>query len=206
MSKRMNRILSFTLVALLVACLVSCASNSSGKVNSNLGNNSSGKVDVEELARRKAEAESKAAALAAKAKGNQGSIANKNPQANAAQAQAAPKVDIDLTVLSPIMLLAEVQNMAEKYNEYAGKVVKINGRFSSYTLDESGNRVYKCVLSDACCSFEDGIGLLFELSGEHKYPEDYPEIQAPITVTGRFGALVEGEHAFACLLSSEMRF
>lgn len=206
MSKRMNKILSFVLICLLLMLSAGCASNSSGKVNSNLGNSSSGKVDVEELARRRAEAESKAAALAAKAKGNQVSSANKNPQSNVAQAQDTAKVDIDLTVLSPIMLLAEVQNMADKYSEYAGKVVKINGRFDSYTLDESGHRIYKCVLSDACCSFEDGVGLLFELNGEHNYPEDYPEIQAPITVTGRFGALVEGEYAFAGLLYSEMVF
>ncbi len=206
MNKRMNRIFSFVLLVTVVLLTVGCSSGSTNNVQSKAVGNSTGIVDVEELARRKAEAENKAAALAAKAKGNQVSSANKNPQSNVAQTKAAPKVDIDLTVLSPTMLLAEVQNIAEKSYEYEGKIMKINGRFNSFIYEGNNKRYYQCVLSDACCTFESGIGLEFEWAGNHKYPDDYPEIQDPITVTGRFKIYEEDGKPYATLASSDVTF
>lgn len=206
MTKCMKRVLSFVLICLLLMLSAGCASNSSNQLQSKSASNGAAKVDVEEIARKRAEAESKAAALAAKAKGNQASIANKAPQNTSAQTQPANKVDIDLTVLSPQMLLAEVQNIGEKYYEYEDKVIKINGRFNSFVYEGNNKRYYQCVLSDACCSFESGIGLEFEWAGNHTYPEDYPDIQDPITVTGRFTVYEEDGNMYATLASSEVVF
>lgn len=206
MTKYAKRILSFTLFTLLITFSVGCASSSSGKAQNRSVGNGAATVNVEELARKRAEAESKAAALAAKAKGNQVSIANKAPQNTSAQTQPANKVDIDLTVLSPQMLLAEVQNIGKKYYEYEGKVIKINGRFNSFVYEGNNKRYYQCVLSDACCSFESGTGLEFEWAGNHTYPEDYPDIQDPITVTGRFTVYEEDGNMYATLASSEVVF
>ena len=206
MTKCMKKVLSFALVALTITFSVGCASNSSDKVQSKSSGNSSDQVNVEELARKRAEAESKAAALAAKAKGNQASIANKAPQNASSETQPVNKVDLDLTVLSPTMLLAEVQNIGEKYYEYEDKVIKISGRFNSFVYEGNNKRYYQCVLSDACCSFESGIGLEFEWAGNHTYPEDYPDIQDPITVTGRFTVYEEDGKMYATLASSEVVF
>jgi hypothetical protein len=206
MTKYAKRILSFTLFTLLITFSVGCASNSSNQLQSKSASNGAAKVNVEELARKRAEAESKAAALAAKAKGNQASIANKAPQNASSETQPANKVDIDLTVLSPQMLLAEVQNIGEKYYEYEDKVIKINGRFNSFVYEGNNKRYYQCVLSDACCSFDQGVGLEFEWAGNHTYPEDYPDIQDPITVTGRFTVYEEDGKMYATLASSEVVF
>ncbi len=206
MNKRMNRIFSFVLLITVVLLTVGCSSGSTNNVQNRSVGNGAATVNVEELARKRAEAESKAAALAAKAKSNQASTANKNPQSNVAQTNAAPKVDIDLTVLSPQMLLAEVKNIGAKYYEYEGKVIKINGRFNSFVYEGNNKRYYQCVLSDACCSFESGTGLEFEWAGDHTYPEDYPDIQDPITVTGRFTVYEEDGNMYATLASSEVVF
>ncbi len=104
------------------------------------------------------------------------------------------------------MLLDEVQNISEKYYEYEDKVIKINGRFNSFVYEGNNKRYYQCVLSDACCSFESGIGLEFEWAGNHAYPEDYPDIQDPITVTGRFTVYEEDGKMYATLASSEVVF
>ena len=49
---------------------------------------------------------------------------------------------------------------------------------------------YACIIADAtaCCS----QGLEFELSGQHTYPDDYPELGTNITVTGTFQLYQEG--------------
>lgn len=206
MTKYAKRILSFILFTLWITFSVGCASSSSGKAQNRSAGNGAATVNVEEIARKRAEAESKAAALAAKAKGNQASTANKAPQNASSETQPANKVDIDLTVLSPQMLLAEVQNIGEKYYEYEDKVIKINGRFNSFVYEENNKRYYQCALSDACCSFESGIGLEFEWAGNHTYPEDYPDIQDPITVTGRFTVYEEDGKMYATLASSEVVF
>lgn len=206
MSKRMNKIHSLILLITVAFLTVGCGSSNTNNVQNKAVGNSTGIVDVEELARKRAEAESKAAALAAKARGNQASTANKNPQSNVSPTQPASKVDIDLTVLSPTMLLAEVQNIAEKSYEYEGKIMKINGRFNSFIYEGNNKRYYQCVLSDACCTFESGIGLEFEWAGSHKYPDDYPEIQDPITVTGRLEVYEEDGKYYAHLTSSEVVF
>lgn len=111
---------------------------------------------------------------------------------------AAAKIDVDLTQLSSTMVYSEVYNMLNKPDGYKGKTVKMNGAFSVYE-DESTGKVYlACIIADAtaCCS----QGIEFELSGEHKYPDDYPELGSNITVTGTFGTYNEGEYTY-CQLS-----
>lgn len=200
MKKKICLIIALTLVSL---AMCSCGSND--KVGDRSAK-ASGKVNVEELARKRAEAESKAAALAAKVKGNQTSIANKGLQNASAETRTATKVDMDLTGLNPTMLLSEVNNIRINPYEYEGKVIKLNGRFNSFVFEGNNKRYYECILSDACCSFENGIGLEFEWAGNHSYPEDYPDIQDPITVTGRFKVYEEDGKPYATLASSEVVF
>ena len=110
------------------------------------------------------------------------------PAAEDAEGTAA--VDIDLTVLSGIMVYSEVNSMISFPDNYIGKTVKMKGQFAigyvyntDGTPDESTAR-FACVIADAtaCCS----QGLEFILTVEHTYPDEYPELGAEITVVGTF--------------------
>ena len=110
------------------------------------------------------------------------------PAAEAAEDTAA--LDIDLTVLSSTMVYSEVYSMMSFPDDYIGKTVKMKGQFAigyvyntDGTPDESTAR-FACVIADAtaCCS----QGLEFILTGEHTYPDEYPELGAEITVVGTF--------------------
>lgn len=110
------------------------------------------------------------------------------PAAEAAEDTAA--LDIDLTVLSSTMVYSEVYSMMSFPDDYIGKTVKMKGQFAigyvyntDGTSDESTAR-FACVIADAtaCCS----QGLEFILTGEHTYPDEYPELGAEITVVGTF--------------------
>ena len=112
----------------------------------------------------------------------------KKPPAEDAEGTAA--VDIDLTALSGIMVYSEVNSMISFPDNYIGKTVKMKGQFAigyvyntDGTPDESTAR-FACVIADAtaCCS----QGLEFILTGEHTYPDEYPELGAEITVVGTF--------------------
>lgn len=99
-------------------------------------------------------------------------------------------VDVDLTVLSSTMVYAEVLNMMTEPNAYDGKTVKMRGRFGAsygYRPDGTINEdvlIFACIIADAtaCCS----QGIEFVLSGAYSFPEDYPELDSEITVTGTF--------------------
>jgi len=97
-------------------------------------------------------------------------------------------VDVDLTKLGGNILYAQVYSMVSEPDEFLGKSVRMEGFFTPYDeYDKKGNVVetrMSCFVPDAqgCCS----QGIEFVLDGDYKYPEDYPEVGAPITVEGTF--------------------
>ena len=99
-------------------------------------------------------------------------------------AQSADGIDVDLTKLSSTMVYSEVYNMMVSPDNYTGKTVKMNGAFAYYEDPETKKQYFACIIADAtaCCS----QGLEFILTGEHTYPNDYPELNSEITVTGTF--------------------
>ena len=64
-----------------------------------------------------------------------------------------------------------------------------------------GQVYYACVIADAtaCCQ----QGLEFVLSGNHTFPDDYPEVGEEITVTGTFGTYEEGGYQYCQLTEAE---
>ena len=117
-------------------------------------------------------------------------------------------IDVDLTTLSSTMVYAEVYNMMINPNDYIGKTVKMRGAFGiGYSCKEDGTMdentlVYACVIADAtaCCS----QGIEFILSGEHTYPDDYPELGSEITVVGTFATYEEYSMLFCTLTDAVM--
>ena len=118
------------------------------------------------------------------------------------------QIDVDLTTLSSTMVYAEVFNMMMNPNDYIGKTVKMRGAFGiGYSYKEDGTMdentlVYACVIADAtaCCS----QGIEFILSGEHTYPDDYPELGSEITVVGTFATYEEYSMLFCTLTDAVM--
>lgn len=105
--------------------------------------------------------------------------------------------DVDLTALSSTMVYSEVYNMMTAPSDYIGKNVKMKGAFSYYQDPNTGNEYYACIIQDAtaCCA----QGIEFVLAGDHKYPDDYPEMNSEITVAGVFDTYMEGEYMYCTL-------
>ncbi len=111
-------------------------------------------------------------------------------------------VDVDLTVLSSTMVYSEVSDMMTSPENYMGKSVRMNGAFAVYHDESTDKYYYACIIKDAtaCCS----QGIEFELKGDHKYPDDYPEVGAEITVEGEFDTYKEGENQYCTLRNAVM--
>jgi len=119
-----------------------------------------------------------------------------------ASAVVSHDVDVDLTALSSTMVYSEVYNMMDVPENYIGKSVKMNGSFAMYHDESTDKYYFACIVSDAtaCCS----QGIEFVLSGDCKYPDDYPELGSEITVSGIFGTYSEGEYTYCQLTDAVM--
>lgn len=115
---------------------------------------------------------------------------------------ASSGVDVDLTQLSSTMVYSEVYNMFVSPDDYIGKTIKMKGAFSIFRDEETDKVYYTCIIADAtaCCS----QGLEFVWKGEHDYPEDYPELESEITVTGVFQTYEEDGSLYCNLIDAEL--
>ena len=114
----------------------------------------------------------------------------------------AESCDVDLTQLSSTMVYSEVYNMMTTPDDYRGKTVKMSGNFAIYQDQITGQIYFACVIADAtaCCS----QGLEFVLEGDHTYPDDYPELNSVITVTGVFDTYEENGNIYCQLIHAKM--
>ncbi|OON89045.1 MULTISPECIES: hypothetical protein [unclassified Pyramidobacter] len=97
-------------------------------------------------------------------------------------APAAP--DIDLAAMGRTMLFAAVYDIKNNPESYLGRRIKMTGQFAIIQgADAQGQPdpdkiFYNCVIPMAQNSLEFGV------AGELYYPEDFPDLEAPITVEG----------------------
>lgn len=127
--------------------------------------------------------------------GLQAAAAAKNSVAKAhgtsSTASSVPsKIDLDLTKMSATMIYSTMFDMLVMPEDYVEKNIKVSGWFETYTDPQTGELYYAVVVPDAtaCCQ----QGLEFVWPGDHKYPEDFPEAGADITVTGIY-KLIEND-------------
>ena len=113
-------------------------------------------------------------------------------------------IDIDITVLSSTMVYSVVYCMVTSPEDYVGMVVKMDGQFSYFHDEYTGNDYYACVIQDAtaCCS--QGIEFVLADDENYTYPDDYPEIGDEITVIGTFDAYRENGITYCTLRESEL--
>ena len=107
-------------------------------------------------------------------------------------------IDIDLTAMSASMVYAQVYDMVTHPEEYLGKTVKMAGQFSVYQGDL--RNYYACVIADAtaCCA----QGMEFVPAKALAYPDDFPTLDAYITVIGTFDTYREENYEFCQLIDA----
>lgn len=142
----------------------------------------------------------------AEAEGRQSGVNEDAPlpvtQPDPAAAGSSDGIDVDLTALSSTMVYSEVYNMMVAPADYLGKTVKMSGAFNYYHDEAADNYYFACIIKDAtaCCA----QGIEFELAGDHRFPEDYPEVDAVITVIGVFDTYQEGEYTYCTLRNAQL--
>ena len=126
------------------------------------------------------------------------------PEENRPEEEKPETVDVDLTVLSSIMVYSEVYNMMVQPEDYIGKRIKMSGTFFSYLYEETGETYYNCLIADAtaCCS----QGLEFVLKDEDGYPVYSPEQSLLITVTGVFQTYEEDGYTYYHLIDADIEY
>ncbi len=137
--------------------------------------------------------------------GQAASAGQDTPEVGQAAGQAgaaATDVDVDLTTLSATMVYSEVYNMMTGPEAYMGKTVRMKGELAYYKNEATGKEYFACIIRDAtaCCA----QGIEFELAGDYKYPDDYPELGTEITVKGVFDTYNEGENRYVTLRNAVM--
>lgn len=135
---------------------------------------------------------------------NEPQTPSSQPQISDAPSKQQPSnnLDVDLTKLSSTMVYSEVYNMMYTPDDYVGKTIKMKGQFAYYEDPDTKAQYFACIIADAtaCCS----QGLEFILTGEHTYPNDYPEIGSEITVTGTFELYTENGFQYCRLKDATM--
>lgn len=145
----------------------------------------------------------------AKASGEENTTSGPNKDAPLPEVPAAAEmalsqtegIDIDLTSLPAAIVYSEVYHMMAAPEDYIGKTVKMNGAFSYYHDETTGNEYFTCIIKDAtaCCA----QGIEFILSDEYSYPDDYPELGGEICVVGTFDTYMEGQYRYCTLRNAE---
>ena len=89
-------------------------------------------------------------------------------------------------------------------SDYLGMVVKMNGQFAYYHDDYTGNDYYSCIIQDAtaCCS--QGLEFVPADADNYTYPDDFPDVGDPITVTGTFDTYQENGITYCTLRNASL--
>ena len=111
-------------------------------------------------------------------------------------------VDIDLTVLSSIMVYSQVYSLISDPDRYLGKTVKMTGMYACTDTKEFENFYCACIIQDAtqCCS----QGIEFVLDDTYAFPDDYPEYGDDVTVIGEFDVYEDGGYTYCTLRNARL--
>lgn len=96
---------------------------------------------------------------------------------------------IDLTQLSSTMVYAEVYNITVNPEDYLGKTIKMRGLYYSDYYAELDNQYHYVMILDATACCPEGFEFIW--SGGRSYPDDYPDVETEIEVTGVFESYEE---------------
>lgn len=109
------------------------------------------------------------------------------------------KIDIDLTKMSSTMVYAEVFNMMIDPEYYENKFLRIKGNFNVFENSSNKETYFAVIITDATACCQQGIEFIWV--GNHKYPEDYPQIGQEITITGQYKIATTKDDIQYCYLA-----
>lgn len=119
--------------------------------------------------------------------------------------QTPSNIDLDLTKMSSTMIYAEIFNMVIDPDSYNNKWIKVKGFFQVFHDDYLNEDYYAIIIPDATACCQQGIE--FTWQGDHTYPDDYPELNSEITITGKYIALeTEDGISYSYLSVTDLEF
>lgn len=99
--------------------------------------------------------------------------------------ESGSDVDIDMTQLDDIMLLAQIDNVLMEPEKYSGNTIRMRGLFRVlYGVgDEETPYTFVVVYDETqCCE----SGIEFRFDKEVQFPDDYPLEDTEIEITGTY--------------------
>lgn len=122
--------------------------------------------------------------------------------AEAADPAEPQVIDLDMSGMSGTVVYAQVYNLLSDPAPWLGKIIRMAGYYSFYNDQEQDIVYHACIIPDAtaCCA----QGMEFIWAGEHKWPDDYPEEETDIIVTGRLEIYEENGYSYLHLVDAEV--
>jgi len=111
-------------------------------------------------------------------------------------------VDVDLSKLSVTMAQAEYENIVTGSGKYIGKTIRATGAYYAMVNENTGDLYHYVIIvqGDECCQ----LGFEFKRDGEYTVPDDYPERNEAIEVTGILSRGEDRGFPYLYLASAEM--
>lgn len=110
--------------------------------------------------------------------------------------------DWDFTKMSQTVAYAQIISMMQEKEPYVGKTVRIRGIYMpSYFPPTKQTYQYVAVMDATQCCQQ---GLEFIWSGEHVYPDDYPEKESTIEISGVFDIYEELDQKYLYIRTDEV--
>ncbi len=109
-------------------------------------------------------------------------------------------IDYDLTAMGSDMIYATVYQLMINPEEYVGKTIRMEGTYYATYYEPTAKYYHYVIIEDATACCAQGLEFIWE-DGSHAYPEEYPEDEAEVTVTGTFETYKEeGDENLYCRL------
>lgn len=99
-------------------------------------------------------------------------------------------VDIDLTNMGSDMVYATVYQFLVDPDTYIGKTVRMKGKYSCIWYEPTEAYYHYVIIEDAMACCASGLEFVWE-DGTHNYPEEYPQEEQLVEVTGVFETYYE---------------
>lgn len=114
--------------------------------------------------------------------------------------QSDVNIDYDLTSMGSDMVYATVYQLMVDPTDYIGKTFRIQGNYYASYYEETNQYYHCCIIQDAAACCSQGLEFVWD-DGSHVYPDEYPEDNIEIVVTGIFETYTEeGDTNLYCRL------
>lgn len=181
--------LIFTLYLLSFVFLTACAS---GKYATNKLADKNNKVELalKEQIKKTTEGNPEEADIKESISYTKENIENK--ESNEQSKAPRQEVDYDLTKMNSDMVYASVYQLMVDPNTYVGKTFKMKGTYYSTFYEPTNKYYHYLIIEDAAACCAQGIEFIWD-DGSHIYPDEYPNNEAHVEVSGTFETYKEGD-------------